>query len=163
MIADQTLVSNWHVQEDALVQTEFSHGERAILKGSSLEQFEFGATMQLGEHNEEATPALGILAQYSEQEKLYVRLLKQQERWTLAVESMGIAPVVNRVITLPDTFNPTEWHTLCFVQDQEQSHIHLDGSEVLSINETARPAQPGLIIVNAAATFNRVWQTDINA
>ncbi|GHO83359.1 hypothetical protein [Dictyobacter formicarum] len=163
MIADQTLVSNWHVQEDALVQTEFSHGERTILKGSLLEQFEFGATLRLSEHNEDTTPALGILAQYSEQEKLYVRLLKRQERWTLAVESMGIAPVVNRVISLPDTFNPTEWHTLHLVQDQAQTHIHLDGSEVLSITETARPAQPGLVTVNAAAAFSRVWQTEVSA
>ncbi|GCE19981.1 hypothetical protein [Dictyobacter kobayashii] len=163
MIADQTLVSNWHVQEDELVQTELSHGEHTMLKGSALEQFEFGATLRLSKHNAEALPSLGILVQYSEQEKLYVFLFKQQERWALAVETTGVAPVVNRVIALPETFDPAEWHTLHLIQDQEQSHIHLDGTKVLMISEANRAAQPGLITVNAAAEFSRVWQKGSNA
>jgi len=163
MIADQTLVSNWHVQEDALVQTEFSYGERTILKGSALERFEFGATMRLDEYKEEAVTTLGILAQYSEQYKLYVHLLREHGRWVLAVESTDIDPVINRAITLPAAFDPAEWHTLRLIQDQEQIHIHLDGTHVLSINETARTARPGLIITNAAASFSRVWQIETYA
>ncbi|GCE05901.1 hypothetical protein [Dictyobacter aurantiacus] len=163
MIAAKTLVSNWHVQEDTLVQTEFSYGERTILKGSPLERFEFGATMRLDEHKEGVVATLGILAQYSEQYKIFVHLLKQQEHWVLAVESTDIDPVINRVVALPETFDLAAWHTLRLIQEQEQIHIHLDGTHVLSINEPARTAQPGLIITNAAASFSHIWQIETNA
>ncbi|GCE27455.1 hypothetical protein KDA_29390 [Dictyobacter alpinus] len=162
MIANQTVISNWHIQEDALVQTEISAGEHRILNSSALAHFEFSTTMRIRQGSEETMRAFGILTQYTEHDELQVCLLKQHEHWGLAVETIGISPVVNHVLSLPASFDPTSWHTLLLVQQPEQTTIYLDGTEMLSINDPARPAQSGLLTINTAAEFTTIRQQNIN-
>ena len=163
MIADQTVISNWHIQENTLVQTASTVAEHRILNRASIERFDFSATMRIRQHKDETIPAFGILMQYSEQEELQVCFLKQQARWGLAIETANISPVVNHVLSLPATFDPATWHTLRLVQQPEQTIIYLDGQEMLSMLETAQPAQPGLMTTNTSAEFTDIRRTAGNA
>lgn len=163
MIADQTVIANWQIQENTLVQIEIAAAEHRILNRASIEYFDFSATMRIRQYKDGAIPAFGILMQYTEQEELQVCFLKQQAHWGLAVETANISPVANHVLSLPATFDTATWHTLRLVQQPEQTLVYLDGLEMLSISETARPAQPGLMTTNTAAEFTNIRQNTGNA
>jgi hypothetical protein len=150
-----------HVREDALVQTELTRTEQTHFKGIFRSKYEFSAQMRLS-HSEDAasTSAFGILVRdFNEQEHIRIRFSKPVQRWALIVESAGMIPAVNRVLALPEDFDPTTWHILHLIQRNQQIHIHVDGSMILSINGIEQPTQPGLTTHNAAVEFNNIRQT----
>ncbi|GCF09084.1 hypothetical protein [Dictyobacter arantiisoli] len=159
MITEQIVFLDWHLQEDTLTQIASTAGEQIILKGTALPQFEFGATLRLIAPLSEGQSALGILAHYSNKARLLIRFIQQQERWALAVETVGVAPVVNRVIALPADFDPADWHTLRLIQQVEQTDIYLDGTAILRVLETAYIAQPGIYVNNAGAEYSHISQS----
>ncbi len=163
MNTDQTLLSHLDSQSDELEQAHFTSEEQIILKGTVLTEFEFGASMRLRHAEEKKSSAFGILLQYATQEKLRIQFIKQDESWKLTIISEGIAPVVNHVLTLSNGFKPEHWHTLSITQQEEQIQLFLDEEYILAISETARIAQPGLIIQHAAADFAGIWQKDLRS
>ena len=158
MNTDQTILSHGDTQSDELEQVHFTSEEQIILKGTALPEFEFGASMRLRSTEEMDQPEFGIVLQYATQERLQIQFIKQDKGWKLAATSEGITPVINHVLTLPDSFKAMQWHTLSITQQEEQIQLYLDEKYVLAISEPARTAQPGLIIHNAAADFAGVWQ-----
>jgi hypothetical protein len=160
VIAEEILLIE-HVREDALVQTKLTKTEQTYFKGIFRSKYKFGVQMRLSHiEDAESTPAFGILVRdYNEQEHLRIRFSKQEQKWALIVESEGLTPVVNRVLALPENFDPATWHTLHLRQHNPHIHIYLDGSLILSINGIEQPTQPGLTTHNAAIEFNNVWQT----
>ena len=163
MNTNQTLLSDWDTQSDELEQVHFTSEEHIILKGSALRAFEFGASMRLHHTEEEGQPELGILLQYTPQERLQIQFIQLDGNWKLAVTSEGIAPVINHVLALPNDFKAERWHTLSVTQQEEQIQLYLDETYVLAISETARTAQPGLITRNAAADFAGIWQKGLHS
>ncbi len=163
MNTDQTVLSQWDTQSDELEQVYFTSEEQIILKGTALTTFEFGASMRLRHTEEEGQPELGILLQYTAQERLQIQFIKLDENWKLAVTSEGIAPAINQVLRLPDSFKAERWHTLSVAQQEEQTQLYLDEDYILAISETARTAQPGLITRNAAADFAGIWQKGLHS
>ncbi len=161
MNTNQILWSDQNTRSDELEQVHFTSEELIILKGNALSEFEFGVSMR-PRHMEEA-PEFGILLQYAATERLRVQFLKSSESWKLAVTSEGIAPVINHVLSLPDSFRAEQWHTLSMAQQAEQIQLYLDEEHVLVISEAARIAQPGLLVHNAAADFAGIWQKELHA
>ncbi len=161
MNTDQTLLSNWNTQSDELEQVDFTYDEHIMLKGIALTEFEFGASTRLRHTEGAGQPEFGIQLQYAPQEKLQIQFSKHDENWKLAVTSEGLAPVINRVLALPASFQAEQWHTLHIVQQKEQIHLYLNNDYVLAISEQARTAQPGLVTHNAAADFMNIKQIDL--
>ncbi|BCL81072.1 hypothetical protein ccbrp13_35370 [Ktedonobacteria bacterium brp13] len=159
----QSLQNRWqHVQEDDLVQSTFSTREQIYIKGAALARYTFGTTMRLNDAPEGTLPAFGILIHYEEHENLRFRISMLNERWVLIVESEGLTPAINRIMRLPESFDPSAWNTLQLVQQDEHADIDLNGTTLLSIIDGARIGQPGLTTHNASVEINKVWQTPID-
>jgi hypothetical protein len=141
-----------------LENVDVTEGTHYALKETALDLFAFEANMALQHGNAEEQQAYGIVLHYNEQEKLFIEFLKQQDRWTLAVESTGIAPVINRVLALSSSFNPSEQHTLRIVQQSDHVVILVDGNEVLKVSEAFRLVQPGLFTHTVSVAFTDVEQ-----
>ena len=131
---NQILWSDQNTQSDELEQVHFTSEEQIILKGNALSELEFGASMRLRHTEEAEAPEFGILLQYAATERLRVQFLKNSESWKLAVTSEGIAPVINHVLSLPDSFKAEQWHTLSMTQQAEQIQLYLDEEHVLVIS-----------------------------
>ena len=94
---------------------------------------------------------------------MHYQLMQQEARWICVIESVGIQPVINRVLPLPATFDPRAWHTLRLVQTNTQTEMYLDGAHMVSTIETAHTVRAGLITQNAAVAFTGIWHIGINA
>lgn len=150
---ETTSLMDWYVQEGALVQTSTAHDEHVVLKGSWYRQYEFGATMQLQHGNQSA---FGLVVRG--QEKLFICFAQNQSRWQLVAENP--ASESNVLCSLPDSFNPEQWHTLLLSQGEDSLTIALDGPEVAVLPLIAEPVKVGLVTRNAAVAFTSVWQTE---
>lgn len=144
-----------------LENVDILRGTHYALKETALDLFEFGASMTLQHASDEAQQAYGIVLQYNEEEQLFIQFLQQQERWVLALESIGISPIINRVLALSPSFDPHEQHALRIKQQSEQFVIFVDDSEVLIVNESFRALQPGLFTHNVSVAFTAVQQSSL--
>lgn len=154
---------NWHVQEGTLEQISTALEEHIVLKGQSLEQYEFGATMQLHQSNKAGQPAFGLVALQNTGQRLFVWLLQQQFSWKLLVESRlptVDTATVHRTIDLPETFDPSSWHLIRLLRSDDQLTVYLDGPEVLTLPTPSHAERLGLVTRDTAAAFTGVWQTD---
>lgn len=140
---------------------ELTEATHYALKETTLDLFAFGANMALEHGSAEEQQGYGVVLHYNEHEKLFIQFFKQQDRWTLAVESAGIAPVINRVLALSPAFNPSEQHALRMIQQSEHVVIFVDGNEVLTVSEAFRPVQPGLFTHNVSVAFTAVEQSSL--
>ncbi|HTI15442.1 MAG TPA: hypothetical protein VL461_12915 [Dictyobacter sp.] len=150
------------VLSDAWDEIHFAHGSHMQLHEATLEQFAYGALMRLPVRAANTAAAYGLVIQYSQHAYIKIHFLKQ-ENWVLAIESTGLLPVINHVLPLSLRFDPTLDHSLTIEQQQEQTLIYLDGNHVLGFTETARPARPGIMTYNTAATFHDIQQIDLLA
>lgn len=163
MITVQSLQNRWqHIQEDDLVQSDFTTKEQIYIKGAALARYTFGSTMRLNDAPAGTIPSFGILLHYEDRENLRIRFSLQEERWALFIESEGIIPAINRILPLARDFEPSDWHTLQVLQKDEHLQIILNDALLLSVIDGARIGQPGLTIQNASVEINKIWQTPID-
>lgn len=154
---ESTSLTNWHVQEGALVQTNLVQGKHIVLKGSNHRQYEFSATMQLRQSADWEQPAFGLVTQGREQ--LFIWLAQQsQSRWQLMTEDSTAKSTV--LYNFPETFNPNNWHTLRLEQWEDSLKISLNGPEIATLLMPADVVRLGLATKNAAVAFTSVRQTE---
>jgi arabinan endo-1,5-alpha-L-arabinosidase len=149
----------WHIQDGALEQTGTLPGEQILLKGPTYLEYEFGVTMRLHRASEQAQPAYGVVSWHNAERCLFVRFQKKSVGWVLVVENAETVSPLNKVVELPDTFDPATWHTLRIVRQDERLTIYLDGPEVLAITLPLLPERVGLVTCDAGVAFTGVWQT----
>lgn len=147
---------NWHLQQGKLLQSSVT-GEQIVLKGELSAGFEFGATMQLqGQHSQER-PALGLLLWQNAEEQVFAGLTTAEQGWQALIEQNGS---ILGTYELPASFQPTAWHTLRLVYQDEQLALFLDGPQIMTMPLTLASGKTGLATRHTAAAFNSVWQTN---
>ncbi len=158
---DNLFLSKWQIRNDALEQLSTVQGTHILLKGAALQSYEFGTTLRLYQAHERELSAHGLVIWCSEEDKLLVLLQHYQAHWLVKIEGYGSFTGMNASIELPETFNPSAWHTLRVQCLDEQLTIFLDGPEVFVTPFTSRSETMGLVTRNASAAFTSVWLTGL--
>lgn len=158
---DDLTSSKWQIRNGALEQLSTVQGMSILLKGAAHQSYEFGATLRLCQAHGRALAAHGLVIWHNEEDKLLVLLQQYQTEWLLEVEGYGSLTGMNASIELPETFDPSAWHTLRVQCLHEQLTLFLDGPEVFVTPFTSRSETMGLVTRNASAAFTSVWLTGL--
>lgn len=150
--------ADWRVRDGALEQASAERGEHIILKGPSLEHYEFGAATRVLAQQEE--PAFGLVIWQSEEEKLFIWLKQRASRRVLAVDGkLAAMDTSAQKVELAPAFDASAWHALRLVRTADTVTIFLDGHENLTLSVPAASEKVGLVTRDVAAAFTGVWLT----
>jgi hypothetical protein len=173
--------STWLVRHGAFVQMSDAQAEHSSYKEVFAERGEYSATMRQDHASGLEQAAFGLVLKsesrlyeksYSTQEqeefllpnteKMFICLKQEQSKhWTLTGESTETthSPQAHYTFPLPETFRPSDWHTLRLEQREGELCVALDGPEVLTLPMPYTITHIGLFTKNTAAAFTSVWHT----